>query len=678
MTISTRDARAALARSWSELLASDPGGLRFRSACRTTLCVAVTALVFVPFLVAHELPVAAPAVAVVLALMSASLPREPAPRQRLATILAMAAAAAATTVLGALLAAQPLLGQAAFLAILFGAIALQSWGPRAVAVGLTAVVNTYLVLFLRAEPGHLLAILPAVPVAVAIVAVVSFVVVPERPLAAARRVVRAVERQGARLVHASLSAARDRGTPSRLRLRRLFGVLNESILMVEDHIAAVDAEAGEALSLALLRFELALISLSAGLMAAQPMSRREAALTRLLALRLAAGRRTQLRTPLGRPETPLGTAVTDVDDAALGVARTLEAVSGRLARKGPAGAAGPGGARQPPAWRPAIRAVTAAFLSMVGGHLASPDRWFWAVLTAYLVFLGARSSGDTIHKGAERVGGTLVGLVAGVVVSVALAGHPVLEVSALLVCIFALAYVFAISQVLAIFCVTIILGLVYSLLGTPAETILVLRLEETAIGAAAAVLVSLYVLPAPTHAHVHRVGGDLVSALARVLRVSARRLAGDAAATPVAEIRRADRLLRDLRAALRPLRAHHAFVWWARRPSELPAILACVFWVRVLAMISVADPAEVDRSLVPAKVDALADRLEAFASARGPEPESAPARRNVPLEIGVAHIGRARAVLLDLAIANLEGIVGLMRDRLHHDGWGALVSRRPL
>ena len=83
------------------------------------------------------------------------------------------------------------------------------------------------------------------------------------------------------------------------------------------------------------------------------------------------------------------------------------------------------GRRAPPgplAWRLATRVTLAAGLAMAGGMALSPQRWFWAVMTVYVVFLNARSRGDTIYKGIQRLGGTLLGIGSGLVLATACAG----------------------------------------------------------------------------------------------------------------------------------------------------------------------------------------------------------------------------------------------------------------
>ncbi|MEJ1976746.1 MAG: hypothetical protein WDN49_12150 [Acetobacteraceae bacterium] len=52
----------------------------------------------------------------------------------------------------------------------------------------------------------------------------------------------------------------------------------------------------------------------------------------------------------------------------------------------------------PLAWRAAAQVTLASAVAMAGGLALSPNRWFWAVITAYVVFLGARSRGDAIYR----------------------------------------------------------------------------------------------------------------------------------------------------------------------------------------------------------------------------------------------------------------------------------------
>ena len=76
----------------------------------------------------------------------------------------------------------------------------------------------------------------------------------------------------------------------------------------------------------------------------------------------------------------------------------------------------------------------------------------------------------------------MLGLVGGLTLASLLAGDTIVLLVALLAAVFGMYYFFIVSYTIGIFCVTVFLGLLYSLLGASLEPLLVLRLEETAIG----------------------------------------------------------------------------------------------------------------------------------------------------------------------------------------------------
>lgn len=100
--------------------------------------------------------------------------------------------------------------------------------------------------------------------------------------------------------------------------------------------------------------------------------------------------------------------------------------------------------------------------------------------------------------------------------------------------------------------------------------------------------------------------------------------------------------------------------------------------MRVLATMSVDDPAEPDRRDLSARMAALADLLDGFGTPHDRTQVSASSTRDATLEIGTAHLGQSKATLLELAVANLESLIVMMRNRFQDDGWGVLVSKRPL
>ncbi|MEJ1976745.1 MAG: FUSC family protein [Acetobacteraceae bacterium] len=114
----------------------------------------------------------------------------------------------------------------------------------------------------------------------------------------------------------------------------------------------------------------------------------------------------------------------------------------------------------------------------------------------------------------------MAGLVGGVALAFLLDGHATLETGVIVIAVFGMYYLFTTSYTLSMFCVTILLGLLYGLLGADLEPLLMLRLEETAVGAVAAVLVAAFVLPARTRDQVRRSGATVLSALAEAVRSS--------------------------------------------------------------------------------------------------------------------------------------------------------------
>lgn len=52
-----------------------------------------------------------------------------------------------------------------------------------------------------------------------------------------------------------------------------------------------------------------------------------------------------------------------------------------------------------PSVRQTVQVGIATSLAIVVGDLVSPTRWYWAVLTAFLVFAGTTSRGDVLTRG---------------------------------------------------------------------------------------------------------------------------------------------------------------------------------------------------------------------------------------------------------------------------------------
>ena len=86
--------------------------------------------------------------------------------------------------------------------------------------------------------------------------------------------------------------------------------------------------------------------------------------------------------------------------------------------------------------RQAIQVALAAALATLAGTLLSSNRWYWAVLTAFVIFSGTASRGETLVKAWQRVVGTLTGVVIGVVLAALVGGNVVVSVVFIFVALF--------------------------------------------------------------------------------------------------------------------------------------------------------------------------------------------------------------------------------------------------
>lgn len=170
-----------------------------------------------------------------------------------------------------------------------------------------------------------------------------------------------------------------------------------------------------------------------------------------------------------------------------------------------------------PTARSAIQVLVATGLAILAGQQLSGSRWFWAVITAFVVFTGVSSRAETLHKRWQRTIGTLAGVVAGVIVAALAGGNTIASVVIILACVFFAFYFAQVSSGLMIFWITVMLALLYGLMGQFSIGLLVLWLEETAIGAAIGASVAYLVLPTRTRSTVAQAGKDFLDALGELV-----------------------------------------------------------------------------------------------------------------------------------------------------------------
>ena len=182
--------------------------------------------------------------------------------------------------------------------------------------------------------------------------------------------------------------------------------------------------------------------------------------------------------------------------------------------------------------RQAVQASVAGGLAILAGSMLSPTRYYWAVIAAFMLFAGTATRSETFIKGFNRVLGTLLGLFASIGLAELTAGHSHWVLVVIVSCIFCGFYLFRISYAYMIFFITIMLGQLYSVLHEFSEGLLVLRLEETAVGAVIGFVVALVLMPLSTRDTVRAARDNVLAALADLLNAATEVLGAGRPAEP--------------------------------------------------------------------------------------------------------------------------------------------------
>ncbi|MEV5268874.1 FUSC family protein [Streptomyces werraensis] len=244
----------------------------------------------------------------------------------------------------------------------------------------------------------------------------------------------------------------------------------------------------------------------------------------------------------------------------------------------------PKGLRRPTT-RAAVQVSVGSTLAIVGGELLSTDRWYWAVLTCWIVFINTASTGEILVKGYRRLLGTVFGVVAGILLAGLVGGNTVAAFVLVLLLIFAMFYTAPLSYTLMSFFVTAMLGLLYTLLHTYSWEVLVLRVEETALGAVCGVVAAALVLPVRTDRRTNELLVTVLERLSDVTDAAVTQLSGGPADELLDKARELDQALGDLRSATKPL-THPVTPLRTRRTTAryVVALLeTCAYHARSLA-----------------------------------------------------------------------------------------------
>ncbi|WP_234430762.1 FUSC family protein [Streptomyces sp. NRRL F-4489] len=240
---------------------------------------------------------------------------------------------------------------------------------------------------------------------------------------------------------------------------------------------------------------------------------------------------------------------------------------------------------QRPTTRAAFQVAAGSALAIVGGEFLSTQRWYWAVLTCWVVFLNTSSTGEVLVKGYRRLVGTVLGVVAGVALAGLVGNHTWTAFALVLLCVFGMFFTAPLSYALMSFFVTAMLGLLYTLLNTYSVATLVLRIEETALGAVCGIVAAALVLPVHTDRRTDEHLGTVLDRLQDAVSASVEQLSGGPAEDLLTRARDLDTALNDLRGSTQPL-VHPITPLRVRRQTAryLVALLeTCAYHARSLA-----------------------------------------------------------------------------------------------
>ncbi|HWT56881.1 MAG TPA: FUSC family protein [Rhizobium sp.] len=591
-------------RDW--LLANDPALSRLRMGSRITLSIVLSfAILLAIHMLIVPLPTASYGLGIVLSIEGGVAVRDKGSTRQLITRLLGCLASVVVVGIAAALESQRVLSDFIFLVVIFLASSGRVYGPRGFAIGMFAFTSYFMGSYFQPK----IAALPLVAIGPVVSALVSHwvraVLLPDNWR---RDLLRSLESVRGRINQilfklAALAADGKIEEADRQELRQLEERLKEVVLMAESFIprppgGVFDGASAPAAELAIRLFDAHLAAESAIVLSFQSppsfalvhavieddkvvLSDEETAVadkegqpqaeTARAFLWLAAARR-QLMETIDSGRRSNFSEIASVEESS-----TTAAVDFSLKN---------------PLMRSALQITLAAAIAMTLGLALSRERWFWAVLASFLVFTNTNSRGDTAIKALQRSIGTLFGIAFGLVLATLLAGHPAVAIAVSVICIFLAFFFLQISYATMTFFISIVLCLVYGVMGVLTFDLLKLRLEETVIGAVAGTLVAFLVLPTRTRGALDTAIAKWFDALKELLSaVSEKRSQPEL----IVVSQKVDACYRDITLAARPLGSSWSIV---TRPGQirrtLAIFLSVTYWSRILARNHIADVVDDD------------------------------------------------------------------------------------
>lgn len=276
---------------------------------------------------------------------------------------------------------------------------------------------------------------------------------------------------------------------------------------------------------------------------------------------------------------------------------------------------------QGPRWRQVVRGhvplapnvrVTVQMAVAVGGsillgEILSGRRFYWAVIAAFVTFMGANSATEQVRKGVNRVLGTVVGAVVGGLLAHLVGAHSGVAIAVILAAIFFGIYLMRISYAFMVIGITVMVSQLYVQLDEFTDSLLALRLGETALGAAVAAATVLCVFPLRTSRVARLSGQRFLEALADVVTTTVGVLDGS---TSRADLRAAVRRMDDAYQTFRTVAAQGRVSLFDRAGRQSDRFMTAASAARNYARNLLVDLPVSDQA--PAVVASLAEGRQRF------------------------------------------------------------------
>ncbi len=554
------------------LAVSDPGRLRLRAATATTITVILAMVVLLPGSNVIGQPLTVALLGTVVAMQSSAAVKDKDQHSRVITTLLLVFPAIAAVSMSAVLSQFGKVADVGFIAVLFAAVWVRRYGPRGTALGMVAFICYFFALFLRAQPGQIPILVVSIVVGIGISLLVRTVILPDRPGLELKRLVRALRAASIDV----LEVSSNRGDRNLDLLRKKLDRLGSTALMIDDWLDRNDAAqllsvTNDDLSVRIFDAQIATEQLVSALWALDPNK--------------------SWPNSLGQVTTALGSCLQNnpSDDQLRAARRIAAAAAGKSDPSTRAGIATGAAMRavqahiaihhitsnalrtesEPrkkpdeveemdtglnPSTKAAIQVAVATSAATILGELISPDRWYWAVLTAFLVFTGASTRGEILSRAGHRVVGTIAGVLGGVVLSALVGNNQPLQLLLLVVCVFFAFYLVTVAYALLSFFVTVMLAMLYGLLGTFSIEVLELRIYETAAGGLVGIAAAYFIFSTGTRSTLISKIEDYLDQMSAIIDTGIGAVVQPGHETHlVADMRKLDNALKDLVTAGKPL-----------------------------------------------------------------------------------------------------------------------------